>query len=82
MGTDGNRGRLARCYISQAIMKEAVMSKQPPVPPASRSPKGPGNVANAKGEKGKDTPPDNLAEQGHQGDIKQNTTNQGYQQDR
>lgn len=58
------------------------MSKQPPVPPANRSPKGPGDAASAKDEKGKGTPPDNFAEQGRQGDIKQNTTHQGYQQDR
>lgn len=59
------------------------MSKQPPVPPANRSPKGPGGAAAARDEtKSRDTPPDNLAEQDRQGDIKQNTTNQGYQQDR
>lgn len=59
------------------------MSKLPPVPPASRSPKGPGIDPNVEIE---DTKPDerrrNLAEQGRQGNIKQNTTNQGYQQDR
>lgn len=59
------------------------MSKQPPVPPANRSSKGPGGAASGKGEtKGRGAPPDNLAEQDRQGDIKQNTTNQGYQQDR
>ena len=61
-------------------------NKPPPVPPASRSPKGPGGDSDAP----LDAAPDkreadrqrNLAEQGRQGNIKQNTTNQGYQQDR
>jgi hypothetical protein len=60
--------------------------KMPPVPPANRSPKGPGSDP----EVSADTSPDkkmadrqrNLEEQGRQGNIKQNTTNQGYQQDR
>lgn len=61
------------------------MSKRmPPVPPAGRSPKGPGDQtvppsANDAGGKGV---PDNLKEQDRQGNIAQNTTNQGYQQDR
>ncbi|MGE5503294.1 MAG: hypothetical protein ACM31L_02620 [Actinomycetota bacterium] len=58
---------------------------QPPVPPAGRSDKGPGGDAQAdirgKG-KGADGPPENLAEQDRQGNTRQNTTNQGYQQDR
>ncbi|MDB5570445.1 MAG: hypothetical protein JWN93_1628 [Hyphomicrobiales bacterium] len=63
------------------------MSKtMPPVPPANRSPKGPGSDPEAP----VDTAPDkkmadrqrNLGEQGRQGNIKQNTTHQGYQQDR
>jgi hypothetical protein len=58
--------------------------RMPPVPPAGRSPKGPG----ADPQVSPDTTgpvgevPENLAEQGRQGNIKQNTTNQGYQQDR
>ena len=61
------------------------MSKMPPVPPANRSPKGPGLDPNVKQQDQK--PADsgsakNLAEQDRQGNIKQNTTNQGYQQDR
>jgi hypothetical protein len=60
--------------------------KMPPVPPANRSPKGTGSDPSVSA----DTAPDkkmedrqrNLGEQGRQGDIKQNTTNQGYQQDR
>ena len=65
------------------------MSKNdlPPVPPAGRSTKGPG------ADGGTDHPSDlagdaaeprsrNLDKQGRQGNIKVNTTNQGYQQDR
>jgi hypothetical protein len=57
--------------------------KMPPVPPESQSHKGTGD--------NKQISPDqpvpskrarNQDEQGHQGNIKQNTTNQGYQQDR
>jgi len=58
--------------------------KMPPVPPASQSTKGTGDD--------KQTSPDraphgqqraqNPDQQGQQGNIKQNTTNQGYQQDR
>ena len=62
------------------------MSKHmPPVPPANRSDKGPGSAPDsAKSDAGgqQRKPPNNLAEQGRQGDIKQNTTHQGYQQDR
>jgi hypothetical protein len=60
-------------------------SRVPPIPPASRSPKGPGNQAEpptSKDKKHADQAPENLKEQDRQGDIKQNTTNQGYQQDR
>jgi hypothetical protein len=57
----------------------------PPVPPASRSPKGPGDQAQpptSADREHADRPPENLEEQDRQGNIKQNTTNQGYQQDR
>jgi hypothetical protein len=65
------------------------MSKNdlPPVPPAGRSNKGP------KAPDGEAAPSDlatsaadsrhrNIDQQGRQGNIKVNTTNQGYQQDR
>jgi hypothetical protein len=58
------------------------MTKLPPVPPANRSPKGPGATPNVSTNDPKAPPRENLAEQGRQGNIKQNTTNQGYQQDR
>ena len=62
------------------------MSKAPPVPPAGQTDKGPGS---SPGEKTGDLASDqhhpekrNLAEQGRQGNIRQNTHHQGYQQDR
>jgi hypothetical protein len=58
-------------------------SHMPPVPPASRSRKGPGDskqvAADTSKKKG---PPSNLSEQGRQGNIHQNTHHQGHQQDR
>lgn len=58
-------------------------NRPPPVPPAGRSDKGPGNATEAPKDTGKaGNPPANLAEQDRQGNIKQNTTNQGFQQDR
>lgn len=57
----------------------------PPIPPANRSSKGPGDAshldpkADGKGAHGGER---NLAQQGRQGNSKQNTTHQGYQQDR
>ena len=58
-------------------------AKAPPVPPASRSPKGPSGAKRAPRDTSqRDTVPENLDEQGDQGNIAQNTTNQGYQQDR
>lgn len=60
-------------------------TKMPPVPPAGRSTKGPGAGPQAKSrsDAAQDrAPPENLEEQDRQGNIKQNTTHQGYQQDR
>ncbi|HEY8576643.1 MAG TPA: hypothetical protein VIL88_09925 [Devosia sp.] len=58
----------------------------PPIPPQNRSTKGPGdtasldpNAANTGAVHGGER---NLAQQGRQGNSKQNTTHQGYQQDR
>ena len=64
-------------------------SHLPPVPPANQSPMGgsanphtggdmPAHVA----EDNKESQNRNLGTQGRQGNIKQDTTNQGYQQDR
>jgi hypothetical protein len=57
------------------------MSKTPPVPAEQRSNKGPGSDPNIQV---KDPIPgrENFDQQGRHGNIKQNTTNQGYQQDR
>jgi hypothetical protein len=58
----------------------------PPVPPGNRSDKGPGEPADTikggKPEAQAAKAPANLGEQDRQGNTKQNTTNQGYQQDR
>ncbi len=63
------------------------MSKNmPPVPPDNRSPKGPADESAAAKDTGprkkEDDRQRNLEQQGRQGNIKQNTTHQGYQQDR
>ena len=60
------------------------MSKKlPPVPPANRSPYGPGSDPKvADDQAAKPGVPENLQEQGRQGNIAQNTHNQGHQQDR
>ena len=63
-------------------------SQMPPVPPANRSDKGPSQSRDRDtGQAAQDTskrkePPDNVGEQGRQGNINQNTHHQGYQQDR
>lgn len=59
-------------------------SKAPPVPPDNRSHKG---VGDAKAAPVGQTPPrrsrvQNPDQQGQQANTKQNTTHQGYQQDR
>jgi hypothetical protein len=60
----------------------------PPVPPANRAPMG-GNdakkesdISNDVAEAVKESKARNLEQQGRQGNINQNTRNQGYQQDR
>ena len=52
----------------------------PPVPPEQRNRQGAATPA----ESAEGAPPQdpNLAEQGRQGDVKQNTTHSGFQQDR
>jgi hypothetical protein len=57
------------------------MTKKPPVPTENRSRKGTGSAPEVDDEK---TPrrSKNLSEQDQQGNIRQNTRNQGYQQDR
>jgi hypothetical protein len=56
------------------------------VPPAGKSDKGPGDAAKTTRKSGAAATHDgkdrNLAEQGRQGNVKQNTTHKGFQQDR
>jgi hypothetical protein len=56
----------------------------PPVPPAGRSKKGPNAGAEhaPRDTSRRKEPPENVAEQGRQGNISQNTHHQGHQQDR
>ena len=58
----------------------------PPTPPANRSNKGPGEASSSPKDPShgvhKSKAPNNLGEQGQQGNTKQNTTNSGLQQDR
>lgn len=57
--------------------------KMPPVPPGNRSPMGPGGAPETPADTAPEkAAPQNLEEQGRHGNIKQNTTHQGYQQDR
>lgn len=60
------------------------MSKPPPVPPDNQSHKGPGDPKSGNAHQahsGKDHA-GNPDQQGQQANTKQNTTHQGYQQDR
>jgi hypothetical protein len=71
--------------VHSAREQPIMTSRPPPLPPASRSRKGPGNQAEpptSTDEERADQAPENLKEQDRQGNIKQNTTNQGYQQAR
>jgi hypothetical protein len=64
-------------------MKEKPMTdKTPPVPPANRSPKGTGDEKRAPLERGGKKGEARPDQRGHQAASKQNTTHQGYQQDR
>ncbi|MGY3450771.1 hypothetical protein [Bradyrhizobium sp. USDA 4353] len=61
------------------------MTKPPPVPPENQSPMGTGDAktGNAhEASKPRSAVTGNADQQGRTGNIKQNTTNQGYQQDR
>lgn len=59
-------------------------SRMPPVPPDNRSPKGTGDTKQMSTNQTPRGPQraEHPDQQGQQGNIKQNTTNQGYQQDR
>ena len=69
--------------MTLAFKVRAMTTKPPPIPPSNRSPKEHGQARPRPTETGrrKGGAP-NLKEQGRQGNVAQNTTNQGYQQDR
>ena len=58
----------------------------PPIPPDNRSPRGPGEPASLNKAADQKLHPEransNPDEKGEQGNMRQNTTNTGYQQDR
>ncbi|HLJ70431.1 MAG TPA: hypothetical protein VKU03_03880 [Roseiarcus sp.] len=56
--------------------------KTPPAPPANQSPKGPGDDKRAPAEQGRRESRAGAEKRGQEANIKQNTTNQGLQQDR
>lgn len=62
------------------------MSKQPPIPPANRSNKGPGEADHKQRDQARNqqaqSRPNDPANTGQQGNTRINTTHQGHQQDR
>ena len=60
------------------------MSSLPKVPPANRSPKGPQTLKDkdVTGKEAHQPVPENLEQEGQQGNTFQNTHHQGHQQDR
>ena len=56
------------------------MSRMPPIPPANRSPKGPGSDPKSKADDMavKHDHHDSAEEEGETANIKQNTTNKGF----
>ena len=58
------------------------MTKKPPIPEKERSPNSRGEEQTVKKQVPDRQPPENLKEQGQPGNIRQNTRNQGFQQDR
>ena len=57
-------------------------SHMPPVPPANRSPKGPGDKSEVSKDAAASHAEINTAEQGETANIRQNTTNKGFFQGR
>jgi hypothetical protein len=58
------------------------MAKNPPIPEKERSPFARDDGKTVKKQVPDRQPPENLKQQGDEGNINQNTRNQGYQQDR
>jgi hypothetical protein len=72
----------ARCPVASTM--EPTMTKPPPVPPDNQSHKGTGDPKTGNAhqvQKGR-SHIENPREQGQAGNTAQNTTHQGYQQDR
>jgi hypothetical protein len=57
-------------------------SHMPPVPPANRSPKGPGDQSEVSKDTAASHAETNTAEQGETANIRQNATNKGFFQGR
>jgi len=78
----GGRGALSCCTTQQ--QSEPAMTKLPPVPPDNQSHRGTGDPksGNAHEVRKSRGHVENPREQGQQGNTAQNTTHQGYQQDR
>ena len=66
--------------VLSALRSKLMSSHMPPVPPANRSPKGPGgsDPKIAQDTSLKHEEPQNTSEQGETANIKQNTTNEGF----
>ena len=64
------------------IQETAMTVKLPPVPPAERDDPLPAEKQENETKSKTKTKPENTEDQGHAGNIHQNTTNQGYQQNR
>src|ERR1700730_15477296 len=69
-----------RSVPMRALRSKLMSSHMPPVPPANRSPKGPGgsDPKIAQDTSLKHEEPRNTSEQGETANIKQNTTNEGF----
>jgi hypothetical protein len=64
---------------SKLVCEGSMKNHMPPVPPANRNDKFPGNNQKPQQDTTPKHPePENLAEQGHTANIKQNTTNAGF----
>jgi hypothetical protein len=75
------RELLEKLELPATPSHESTMNKSPPVAPAQRSHKGAGSGPDADAAHPSGVP-ENVVEQDRQGNIRQHTTNQGYQQDR
>jgi hypothetical protein len=71
----------SRLFAGSSSQWRIAMAKRPPVPPANRSPKGPGSDPKiTPDDKQRDDPNANQREQGDHANVSQNTTNRGHHQ--